>query len=406
MSTSTPASTPETHDNFLEIPDDEFANLDLSTFEEQLTDSSIDPEANDAGQPEGEAGGDAQGSEADSEEENTTLVSEDQEKASEEEEEASETEEDPSESEQESEAETEEESSETEQTTDAEDAEQAEDSAPDYKAVHDELFKPFRANGKDMQIDNVEDARRLMQMGANYNKKMADLKPNLKTLKLLENHGLLDDEKLSFLIDLNSGKPEAVAKFLSEKEIDPLQIDLEKESDYKPETYTVDDRAIDLDEVLDSIKDTDTYSKTVELVTNKWDGPSKQTVANHPQLLALINDHMASGIYDEINKEVDLERALGRLTGLSDIEAYRKVGDAIQARNGFAHLFKQEPAPPASDASPAKPAEASKAVSSETKRKKRAASSTKGAGSPKPTEPNVLAMSDEEFAQVGLDKFL
>ena len=36
--------------------------------------------------------------------------------------------------------------------------------------------------------------------------------------------------------------------------------------------------------------------------------------------------------------EAESERTFGRLKGLSDLEAYRQVGDAIQARGGFNHL--------------------------------------------------------------------
>ena len=37
------------------------------------------------------------------------------------------------------------------------------------------LFAPFKANGKDIKVDSVEEAIALMQMGANYSKKMAGL---------------------------------------------------------------------------------------------------------------------------------------------------------------------------------------------------------------------------------------
>ena len=57
----------------------------------------------------------------------------------------------------------------------------------DYKAEYEKLLKPFKANGRDIQVGSVDDAIALMQMGANYNKKMAALKPNMKLLKMLEN---------------------------------------------------------------------------------------------------------------------------------------------------------------------------------------------------------------------------
>src|SRR5690606_38757650 len=95
----------------------------------------------------------------------------------------------------------------------------------DHKAIVDKLFAPFKANGKEMVVDNVDDAVALMQMGANYNKKMAALKPNLKLLKLLENNNLLSEEKIGFLIDLDKKNPAAIGKLLKDSGIDPLDVD-------------------------------------------------------------------------------------------------------------------------------------------------------------------------------------
>jgi hypothetical protein len=276
----------------------------------------------------------------------------------------------------------------------------------DHKAIVDKLFAPFKANGKEMAVDNVDDAVALMQMGANYNKKMAALKPNLKLLKLLENNNLLSEEKLSFLIDLDKKNPAAISKLLKDSGIDPLDVDVEKANEYAPKPYTVDEREIELDTVLEEIQDTPVYAKTVNVVSNKWDAASKQVVANNPQLLKVINDHMASGVYDLINSEIERERMFGRLNGLSDIEAYRQVGDSIQARNGFAHLFKQqapvEPVPVKEPVPTPAPAH-----EPDLRDKKRAASSPKPAAPvAKQPEFNPLALSDEEFAKLVNPKYM
>lgn len=267
----------------------------------------------------------------------------------------------------------------------------------DYKAEYEKLLTPFKANGKELRVSNVDEAIQLMQMGANYNKKMAALKPNLKLLKVLEKNQLLDESKISYAIDLMQKKPEAIKQLLRESGMDPLDINLEEGSEYQPELRTVDDRELELDAVLDEIKDTPTYRETLNVVTSKWDGPSKQIIAQEPQLLKVINDHMASGVYQIISKEIENERMFGRLTGLSDLEAYRQVGDAIDARGGFAHLFgdKQPEAP-----APERPTP-KKADDRQLKSKKRAASSTRQAPQ-STTEPeyNPLALSDEEFERL------
>lgn len=279
---------------------------------------------------------------------------------------------------------------------DDEEKDKEESDTVDYKAEYEKVMAPFRANGKDMQVKNADEAVQLMQMGANYNKKMAALKPSLKTLKLLENNNLLDEGKLSYLIDLDKKDPEAIKKLIKDSGLDPMEMDVESESDYKPNTYTVDEREMALDEALESIADSPTYSKTIDVVSTKWDSASKQTIANHPQLLNVIDEHMASGIYETISNAVERERSFGRLKGLSDIEAYKQVGDALDAEGKFAGMVQQPPKRTnAGQKVERKPKP--KADDPKLKSKKRAASSTKAKPAAATPDYNPLSMSDAEF---------
>lgn len=275
----------------------------------------------------------------------------------------------------------------------------------DYEAAYKKLTAPFKANGRDIQVNSVEDAVSLMQMGANYNKKMAALKPNLKLMKLLENNGLLSEEKLSYLIDLEKKNPEAINKLIKDSGVDPLDLDASKAGDYKPTRRTVDDRELELDAVLDEIQSTDSYTKTIDVISNQWDGQSKNVIANAPQVLKIINSHVQSGIFDVIVKEVEREKMFGRLSGLSDIEAYRQVGDAIQARGGFDHLVPQgQRTQPKTVVAAPKPK-----MGDEGKRreKKLAASSSQAAAPSKGKEDfNPLSLSDDEFSKVVKQRFL
>ena len=275
----------------------------------------------------------------------------------------------------------------------------------DYKAAYERLVAPFKANGKEIAVKGVDDAIELMQMGANYNKKMAALKPNLKIMKLLENNGLLDESKLSYLIDLDKKDPDAINKLIKDSGIDPLDLSADKAGEYKPKKYSVDDLEIELDTVLDELQDTPTYTKTLDIVSNKWDGPSKKVIANSPQILKVINSHVQSGIYDLIHAEMESERVYGRLNGLSDIEAYRQVGDAIQARGGFNHLGSSQgktETPPVIVTPKPKPAEDDK-----LKDKKRAASTSKpAASSTGNADFNPLALSDDDFAKHANGKYV
>ena len=277
--------------------------------------------------------------------------------------------------------------------------------AIDYEAEYKRLLAPFKANGREISVKSVDDAVTLMQMGANYNKKMAALKPSLKLMKLLENNGLLNEEKISYLIDIEKKNPNAIQKLVKDSGIDPMDFDAEKAGEYKPKIHTVDDREMDLDTVLDEIQDTPTYNQTLQIVSKSWDGASKQVVANTPQLLKVINDHVANGIYNIISEEVERERVFGRLNGLSDIEAYRQVGDAIQARGGFNHLgnaqAKTVQAPVVVQPKP------KKVEDDKLNEKRRAASSTKPANTSQASNDdfNPLSLSDEEFAKFAAKRF-
>lgn len=276
----------------------------------------------------------------------------------------------------------------------------------DYKAEYERLLAPFKANGREIAVKGVDDAVTLMQMGANYNKKMAALKPNLKVMKLLENNGLLSEEKIGFLIDLEKRNPEAISKLVQDSGLDPLDLGAEKAGDYKPKAYNVDDREIELDTVLDELQSSPTYNQVLNIVSNVWDGPSKQVIANQPQLLKVIDSHVQSGIYDLIHKEIESERMFGRLDGLSDLEAYRQVGDAIQARGGFNHLGKPQGQP-----TPQKPVviapKPKTVLDDKLREKKRAASSTTPAGAaPIAPDYNPLALSDDAFSKLVNEKYL
>ena len=276
----------------------------------------------------------------------------------------------------------------------------------DYEAAYKQLTAPFKANGREIQVQSVEDAVALMQMGANYNKKMAALKPNLKLMKLLENNGLLNEEKLSFLIDLEKKNPDAISKLIKDSGVDPLDLDASNVGDYKPTRHTVDDRELELDAVLDEIQETPSYTRTLDVVSNQWDASSKNVIANSPQVLKIINSHVQSGVFDLIVKEVEREKMFGRLSGLSDIEAYRQVGDAIQARGGFDHLAQSQgqrvqPKPAVVQPKP-------KMGDEGKRREKRLA-----AGASQPAAPskgkgefNPLALSDDEFSKVVNQRFL
>lgn len=271
----------------------------------------------------------------------------------------------------------------------------------DYKSEYQKLLAPFKANGKEIQVQSIDDAITLMQMGANYNKKMAGLKPNLKLIKMLDKNGLLDENKLSFLIDLDKKNPDAIKKYLKESGVDPLDLlDVDTPTEYTPNTYTVNDKEIELDGILDEIKDTDSFGTTVDIISNKWDDSSKRVLVENPDVIKIINSHVESGVYQQITTVIESERMLGRLSGLSDIEAYKQVGQMLS------QVGKLGTPSPATNTPVTKQQPSKNTVDPLLRDRKKAVSSTKSTPAPKADMSfNPLSMSDEEFAKIS-NKYL
>jgi hypothetical protein len=268
---------------------------------------------------------------------------------------------------------------------------------PNYKELYNEVFKPFKANGKEIQVESPEDVRQLMQMGANYNKKMAALKPHLKIVKMLENNGLLDEAKLSYLIDLDKKNPKAIAKLVGESQIDPMDLDVNSGKEYAPNTYTVSDGEMALEQVLSDIRDTSAYSTTLDVVNNKWDDASRRAILSNPESLKVINNHIEAGVYDKVMAIVDRERLLGRLQGVSDIDAYKQIGTAMQQQGHFGK--SQKPQMGRSNVS------TDKQQTMADKKKAAAVPTGKGKQNGPSDNINPLEMSDEEFEKYAKQHF-
>ena len=261
-----------------------------------------------------------------------------------------------------------------------------------YENAYNQITAPFKANGATMQVKSPEDIVRLMQMGAGAQKQMAKLKPNLKLIKMLENNNLLDERRLNNLIDLSKNDSKAIAKLVKDSGVDPEEIDIENAGTYQPNNYTVTDSEYELDQVLDSIKHTETFDKTIDVLTSEWDDKSKTFVSENPNVIRVINDHMLNGVYDKVNAIMQQEKALGKLSGVTDVDAYKQIIDML-AKNGELVDGDQQ-APVKSNVT-----DIGDANSVKRKQNRKAAAPTKQTNTSNNSKQDVdfLALSDDEF---------
>lgn len=265
----------------------------------------------------------------------------------------------------------------------------------------------FKANGKTVKLKDEAEALKLMQMGANYTKQMQQLAPHRKVLMMLQDNSI-DESKLSFLIDLDRKDPEAIKKLVKDAGIDPLEMDLQADSNYFAGSHTVTDEEAGFRTAVEDLGSTPYGKETIALVNSNWDDASKEVIFKQPEILSVIHEQREAGIYDTITAEMDRQIAVGKIAPNTPfLTAYKQVGDElVAATTGQAPASGQQ-GNGGSDGQPgvapgAKPtpvttrAAAPKDTLKNGDKAGAAAPSRSSPGSAKPAI-NPLAMSDDQF---------
>lgn len=216
-----------------------------------------------------------------------------------------------------------------EETTQSEETDEADEI--DYKAFYETMTKPFRANGREVQISNVDDAIRLMQQGANYSKKMEELKPKRALIKTLEQHGLTDKEQLGYLVDLANKDPKAIAKLVKESGIDLYEFDVEQANEYSPNLQIQEPTAFE--DVVSEITANNPDAIDVLNIIGQWDDETKDFLYNKPDGLRIFAEHKANGFFDKVVGIIENERMFGRMTDKTYLEAYADIEAMLNAQN-------------------------------------------------------------------------
>lgn len=277
----------------------------------------------------------------------------------------------------------------------------ADDSKKDseYEAFFKRVMAPFKANGKTIQLTSADEVIQLMQMGANYTKKMQSIQQNKKFLMMLENNGLLDENKLSFLIDLDKKDPEAVKKLLKDSKIDPSEIDTSEDAKYTGGAHAVTDQEAALASAIDELVSSPEGKATLQSVHSTWDAASKKVLYDDPRLLGIIHSQHENGIYAKIVAEMERRKVLGQVdVNAPFLQTYKAIGDEMNAKGAFG-VVKPSAAPskPAGGTPVAVKAAKTPAVKAAEAAKVRAAASPRSASQTARSDVNVLAMSDDEF---------
>lgn len=297
-------------------------------------------------------------------------------------------------------------SEETETDEEAEDNQPDEDEktdTPDYEAEFQKLFgEPIKAGGRMTQLRNVEHAKNLIEMGIDYNKKMQGMRPHMQTLKTLEKEGLLEagkEDRLNLLLEIEKGNKDALKRFIAESEIDVLDLadeeQIEAGRNYKPQNHIVSNQEVEIEEALNSISSSQSYQKTIDVMTKTFDPKSRELISENPRYIVALNQDMETGIYDQVMDAVQYQRDMNLISnGVSDMEAYIKTVQDIAAKNAGSETPTIQPKDTTTNAKP------NQRSTRETKRRKVGMGSTKTSPKRKEAQYDPLSMSDEDFMKI------
>ena len=255
----------------------------------------------------------------------------------------------------------------------------------DYKAMYEDMMGPVKVGGKEFKVKSVDDAKKLLGMGFSFSENMQGVKPLRAVGKTLESagiivNGVVDEVALTRLIDIQNGDKNALAQLMQEKEIDPLDVETEDIS-YTPTATMATEQSLAIEDVERELISRGSVDSVITQL-DTLDDKSKEFFNESPQNLLALDDDIKSGVFDQVMQTVRYEKSLGRLSGVSDMEAYIQMVTTQQPAQQMTPEVKAEP----------------KASSS----RKKAAGLSKRAPVKKQTQPkhDLVNMSDEDFEKL------
>lgn len=207
---------------------------------------------------------------------------------------------------------------------------------PNYKAIYEQLFgKPIRAAGQDITLNTPEEVISLVQKGVGFHSKLNRIHKDLKYVEMLRNNNLLDEEKLSLLIDAQAGKTGAIKKLLDSVKVDPLSLDSTEASTYAPSDHRVTDEQVAFQQTVADLAASEA-GKKVLTDAQAWDQTTKAEIYKTPAVLQVLAEQKEMGRYDLIVAELNRARILGQIpAGESFLQSYTRVGQQMMQAGAF-----------------------------------------------------------------------
>jgi len=243
-------------------------------------------------------------------------------------------------------------------------------------------LKPLKANGLEMEINDIEELYALASQGMNYTQKTQKLAPRLKDVSAMDQNGITSTD-IALLIDAKNGDKEAIAKLLQTSGVDALDIEETDAEKYQAKEYGASEHQQDLMNVVSNISQDPEYTTTENIVDQQWDDSSRDMIREDPRLLQALHTHVKDGTYAKVAPEAAKIAAMDGYKK-SQIEYYEMAGKSMFEREQAQETVKQQTV-------------TQETKQRNTKRKDAALPKGKSTSSVTNNEPDFINMPDDEY---------
>ena len=172
----------------------------------------------------------------------------------------------------------------------------------------DEVVQPtqeilkVKANGQDYEftLDEMKSQfGSIFAKAQDYTKKTQALKEYRRTIDIVQNAGLSDND-LNLFADVLKGDKDAIAAVLKRTGVDALDLDVENVN-YAPKNYGRNDTELAIKDIVDDISADKEYVITHNILEKQWDSKSREKFIEDPNMIKGLHIDVKSGLYDKLN---------------------------------------------------------------------------------------------------------
>lgn len=206
-----------------------------------------------------------------------------------------------------------------------------------------------KANGKEYDF-SLDELLMLAPKALDYTKKTQALAPYRKMVSAMEENGITNED-INMLIDMKKGNKEAIGYFLKGQSIDPLDLSLDEEVQYKPNEYGQSEQSLNFKDTVTRLSSDNEFARTQQIVS-QLDNDSKQAMFADPSLLEGLHIDVKNGIFDKV---IPVAEKLAVLDGYkkslldyyieAGVNVYKQINEAnqqTQAKKEQDQAFKKE----------------------------------------------------------------